>query len=106
MSNLIDIEAEGVSENKEMRIMLEKSMPFRFPAHSSNPQIVREAVKELIHHFEETLNYKVGIVIRDSGGFPKEINTTKQIKVEVQKKIRREYDTVNLVKYVEQQNTE
>ena len=53
-----------------MKITLEKSMSFTLPVHATNSQVVGEAVKELIHHFKETLKYKVGLVIRDSGNFP------------------------------------
>ena len=89
-----------------MIITLEKGMSFRFQVHSTNPQAVREAVSELVHHFEDTLKYRVGTVVRDSGGFPVQINATKKTKVEVQKEKGNEYDTVNLVKYDEQQKTE
>ena len=73
-----------------MKITLEKSMSFTFPVHSTNSEVVGEAVRQPIHHFEETLKYKVGLVIRDSGNFPKEIHATKRTKVKVQKERKKE----------------
>ena len=77
LSNLIDVEA-GVGETKEMKITLEKTMSFQFQVHSANTEVVREAVEGLEDHFEKILNYKVGLVIRDSGGFTKEVHATKK----------------------------
>ena len=55
LSNLIDIEPEGENETKEMSITSQKSMTFKFNVHTSTPQAVKEAVNDLVHHFEDTL---------------------------------------------------
>jgi hypothetical protein len=105
LSNLIDVEA-GVRETKEMKITLEKTMSFRFQVHSENPEVVRLAVRGLEDHFEKILNYKVGLVTSDSDGFVEGIQATKRTRVEVKKEEKTGYDTINLVKYDEQQRKE
>ena len=102
MSNLIDVEPEGENETKQMSITLEKRMTFKFNVHTSTPQAVKEAVKDLVHHFEETLKYKVERVIDDSEEFPVHLRATKKTKVEVKKEVGKEYDKVSLAKYDEQ----
>jgi hypothetical protein len=106
LSNLIDIEPEGENETKEMSITLQKSMTFKFNVHTATPQAVKEAVDDLVHHFEDTLKYNVETVIKDSEEFPVHLRATKKTKVEVKKVEGTEYDTVNLAKYDEQRKTE
>ena len=59
--NLIDIEAEGGNDTKEMRIELGKKMTFRFQVHTSHPHELRKLVKGLVDHFEGNLSYKLKI---------------------------------------------
>ena len=106
LSNLIDVEPEGENETKQMSISLEKRMTFKFNVHTSTPQAVKEAVKDLVHHFEETLKYKVETVIEDSEEFPVHLRATKKTKPEVKKVEGTEYDKVSSAKYDEQQKTE
>ena len=73
---------------------------------TATPQAVKDAVNDLVHHFEDTLKYKVETVIKDSERFPVHIKAIKKTKVEVQKAEGNKYDTVNLMKYDEQQKTE
>jgi len=98
LSNLIDIEPEGENETKEMSITLQKSMTFKFKVHTATPQAVKEAVDDLVHHFEDTLKYKVETVNQDSDEFPIHLRAVKKTKVEVKKVQGNEYDTVNLAK--------
>jgi len=81
-------------------------MTFKFKVHTATPQAVKDAVNDLVHHFEDTLKYKVETMIEDSESFPAHIRAIKKTKVEVQKTEGKEYDTVNLVKYDEQQKAE
>ena len=81
-------------------------MSFRFQVCSSNPHVVREAVEEVVHHFEESLNYKVEKVQHDSTRFPKEVTAQKKTRVEVKKEERGTVSTVSLVKFNEQQQEE
>ena len=80
-------------------------MTFKYNVNTSTPQAVKEAVKDLVHHFEETLKYKVETVIEDSEKFPVHLRATKKTKVEVKKEEGIEYDKVSLAKYDEQRRT-
>ena len=106
LSNLIDIEPEGENDTKEMSITLQKNMTFKFKVHTATPQAVKDAVNDLVHHFEDTLKYMVETVIKDSETFPVHIRAIKKTKVEVQKEKGNEYEVVNLAKYDEKQKTE
>ena len=98
LSNLTDIEPDGENKTKEMSITLQKSMTFKFNVHTSTPQAVKDAVKDLVHHFEETLKYKLETVIEDSEEFPVHLRATKKTKVEVKKEEGTESDKVSLAK--------
>ena len=63
---------------------------------------VKEAVQDLVHHFEETLKYKAETVIEDSEMFSVHLRATKKTKVEVKKEEGKEYYKVSLAKYDEQ----
>ena len=106
LSNLIDIEPEGENETKELTITLQKNTTFKFKVHTATPQAVKDAVNDLVNDFEETLKYKVETRLNDSEQFPVHLRAVKKTKVEVQKIEGKEYDTVNLAKYDEQQKTE
>ena len=80
-------------------------MTFNFNVHTGTTQAVqavKEAVKELVKHFEETLKYKVETVLEDSEKFPVHLRAAKKTKVEVRKEVGKEYDKVSLPKYDEQ----
>jgi hypothetical protein len=75
LSNLIDVEPEGENETKKMSITLEKSMTFNFNVHTSTPQAVqavKEAVKELVNHFEKNAEVQNG----DSTGRLRKVSRT------------------------------
>ena len=74
--------------------------------HTATPQAVKKAVDDLVHHFADTLKYKVETVIKDSEEFPVHHGATKKTKVEAKKVEGTEYDKVSLVKYDEQRKTE
>jgi hypothetical protein len=79
-------------------------MTFNFNVHTGTPQAVqaaKEAVKELVNHFEKTLKYKVETILEDSERFPVHMRAAKKTKVEVKKEIGKEYDKVSLEKYDE-----
>jgi hypothetical protein len=59
LSNLIDVQPEGVYDSKEMTIELEKKMTFKFRVHTSHPKELKRSVDELINHFEGKLDYKL-----------------------------------------------
>ena len=59
LSNLIDVEPEGIYDSKEMTIELEKKMTFKFRVQTSHPRELKKSVRELINHFEGKLDYKL-----------------------------------------------
>ena len=71
-----------------------------------HPKQSKKAVNDLVHHFEDTLKYKVETVTPESDEFPVHLKAVKKTKVEVKKEHGNEYDTVNLAKYDEQRKTE
>ena len=80
LSNLIDIQAEGENETRELIITLEKKMSFKFPVITSHAPVVIDAVRDLVEHFEENPHYKVN-VHADWKGFPEKLVATKETSV-------------------------
>lgn len=100
-----DIEAKGVNEAKEMKITLEKTMTFKFQVHPTMPELVKKAMADLVKHFDRTRKYHLEVKY-DSNDLPEEYKACKRTRVEVKKDEGREYDTVSLKKYDEQQRQE